>query len=95
MFIIFVVIQDKRERSKILFISVFIFLHAAVSYFSFLCFFSQLWRKFIRLAYNFVVMFIPWEMRIKKIESKYKDSMVLNSKALAKLLSLQGFFLMY
>ncbi|KFQ48246.1 Transmembrane channel-like 3, partial [Pelecanus crispus] len=32
---------------------------------------SQLWRKFIRLAYNFVVTFIPWEMRIKKIESHF------------------------
>ncbi|KAK2522141.1 Tmc3 [Columba guinea] len=29
---------------------------------------AELWRKFIRLAYNFVVIFIPWEMRIKKIE---------------------------
>lgn len=48
-------------------------------------FFPQLWRKFLRLAYNFVVLFIPWEMRIKKIESKYKDRMGLNSKALAEL----------
>ncbi|XP_075287866.1 transmembrane channel-like protein 3 [Opisthocomus hoazin] len=32
---------------------------------------AELWRKFIRLAYNFVVMFIPWEMRIKKIESHF------------------------
>lgn len=31
----------------------------------------QLWRKFARLACNFVVIFIPWEMRIKKIESEY------------------------
>lgn len=30
----------------------------------------QLWRKLARLASNFVVVFIPWEMRIKKIESK-------------------------
>ncbi|KAF1463117.1 Transmembrane channel-like protein 3, partial [Megadyptes antipodes antipodes] len=32
---------------------------------------AELWRKFIRLAYNFVVIFIPWEMRIKKIESHF------------------------
>ncbi|NXK29111.1 TMC3 protein, partial [Arenaria interpres] len=32
---------------------------------------AELWRKFLRLAYNFVVMFIPWEMRIKKIESHF------------------------
>lgn len=31
----------------------------------------QLWRKFVRLARNFVVIFIPWETRIKKIESKW------------------------
>lgn len=30
----------------------------------------QLWRRFARLARNFVVIFIPWEMRIKKIESE-------------------------
>ncbi|KAI6077777.1 Transmembrane channel-like protein 3 isoform X1 [Aix galericulata] len=30
---------------------------------------AELWRKFLRLAYNFVVLFIPWEMRIKKIET--------------------------
>ncbi|XP_074090091.1 transmembrane channel-like protein 3 [Macrotis lagotis] len=32
---------------------------------------ADLWRKFVRLAYNFVVIFIPWEMRIKKIESHF------------------------
>ncbi|XP_009679580.1 transmembrane channel-like protein 3 isoform X1 [Struthio camelus] len=32
---------------------------------------AELWRKFIRLSYNFVVIFIPWEMRIKKIESHF------------------------
>ncbi|XP_051652663.1 transmembrane channel-like protein 3 [Manacus candei] len=32
---------------------------------------AELWRKFLRLAYNFVVIFIPWEMRIKKIESHF------------------------
>nr|XP_026647069.1 transmembrane channel-like protein 3 isoform X2 [Zonotrichia albicollis] len=32
---------------------------------------AELWKKFIRLAYNFVVIFIPWEMRIKKIESHF------------------------
>uniref|UniRef100_A0A8C3M4X4 Transmembrane channel-like protein n=1 Tax=Chrysolophus pictus TaxID=9089 RepID=A0A8C3M4X4_CHRPC len=32
---------------------------------------AELWRKFLRLAYNFVVLFIPWEMRIKKIESHF------------------------
>ncbi|KAM5171886.1 transmembrane channel-like protein 3 [Mantella aurantiaca] len=32
---------------------------------------AELWRKFIRLFYNFVVLFIPWEMRIKKIESHF------------------------
>uniref|UniRef100_A0A8C6VM69 Transmembrane channel-like protein n=1 Tax=Naja naja TaxID=35670 RepID=A0A8C6VM69_NAJNA len=32
---------------------------------------AELWRKFIRLAYNFMVIFIPWEMRIKKIESHF------------------------
>ncbi|XP_023375810.1 transmembrane channel-like protein 3 [Pteropus vampyrus] len=30
-----------------------------------------LWRRFARLAHNFVVIFIPWEMRIKKIESHF------------------------
>ncbi|CAJ0957967.1 unnamed protein product [Ranitomeya imitator] len=30
-----------------------------------------LWKKFSRLSYNFVVLFIPWEMRIKKIESHF------------------------
>ncbi|KAM8972285.1 transmembrane channel-like protein 3 [Pelodytes ibericus] len=32
---------------------------------------AELWRKFARLLYNFVVLFIPWEMRIKKIESHF------------------------
>ncbi|KAK2107855.1 Transmembrane channel-like protein 3 [Saguinus oedipus] len=32
---------------------------------------NRLWRKFARLACNFVVTFIPWEMRIKKIESHF------------------------
>ncbi|CAI9572071.1 unnamed protein product, partial [Staurois parvus] len=32
---------------------------------------AELWKKFIRLFYNFVVLFIPWEMRIKKIESHF------------------------
>ncbi|XP_053575300.1 transmembrane channel-like protein 3 [Bombina bombina] len=32
---------------------------------------AELWRKFARLSYNFVVLFIPWEMRIKKIESHF------------------------
>ncbi|XP_038622941.1 transmembrane channel-like protein 3 [Tachyglossus aculeatus] len=32
---------------------------------------AELWRKFARLAYNFLVIFIPWEMRIKKIESHF------------------------
>uniref|UniRef100_G3U020 Transmembrane channel-like protein n=1 Tax=Loxodonta africana TaxID=9785 RepID=G3U020_LOXAF len=32
---------------------------------------NKLWRKFARLACNFVVIFIPWEMRIKKIESHF------------------------
>ncbi|XP_072837821.2 transmembrane channel-like protein 3 [Pogona vitticeps] len=32
---------------------------------------AELWRKFVRLAYNFMVVFIPWEMRIKKIESHF------------------------
>ncbi|KAB0405101.1 hypothetical protein E2I00_016422 [Balaenoptera physalus] len=32
---------------------------------------AELWRKFARLACNFVVIFIPWEMRIKKIESHF------------------------
>ncbi|XP_075711358.1 transmembrane channel-like protein 3 [Rhinoderma darwinii] len=32
---------------------------------------AELWRKFSRLTYNFVVLFIPWEMRIKKIESHF------------------------
>ncbi|XP_021263415.1 transmembrane channel-like protein 3 [Numida meleagris] len=32
---------------------------------------AELWRKFLRMAYNFVVLFIPWEMRIKKIESHF------------------------
>uniref|UniRef100_A0A8C3RQ97 Transmembrane channel-like protein n=2 Tax=Chelydra serpentina TaxID=8475 RepID=A0A8C3RQ97_CHESE len=32
---------------------------------------AELWKKFVRLAYNFMVIFIPWEMRIKKIESHF------------------------
>ncbi|XP_027945212.1 transmembrane channel-like protein 3 [Eumetopias jubatus] len=32
---------------------------------------AELWRKFVRLACNFMVIFIPWEMRIKKIESHF------------------------
>ncbi|XP_015990819.2 transmembrane channel-like protein 3 [Rousettus aegyptiacus] len=32
---------------------------------------AELWRRFARLARNFVVIFIPWEMRIKKIESHF------------------------
>uniref|UniRef100_A0A8C5PKI0 Transmembrane channel-like protein n=1 Tax=Leptobrachium leishanense TaxID=445787 RepID=A0A8C5PKI0_9ANUR len=32
---------------------------------------AELWRKFARLFYNFAVLFIPWEMRIKKIESHF------------------------
>ncbi|XP_010953448.2 transmembrane channel-like protein 3 [Camelus bactrianus] len=32
---------------------------------------AELWRKLARLACNFVVIFIPWEMRIKKIESHF------------------------
>ncbi|XP_074863303.1 transmembrane channel-like protein 3 [Carettochelys insculpta] len=32
---------------------------------------AELWKKFVRLAYNFLVIFIPWEMRIKKIESHF------------------------
>ncbi|XP_073424673.1 transmembrane channel-like protein 3 [Dendrobates tinctorius] len=32
---------------------------------------AELWKKFSRLSYNFVVLFIPWEMRIKKIESHF------------------------
>nr|XP_020726666.1 transmembrane channel-like protein 3 [Odocoileus virginianus texanus] len=32
---------------------------------------AKLWRKFARLACNFVVIFIPWEMRIKRIESHF------------------------
>ncbi|KAG2471248.1 TMC3 protein, partial [Polypterus senegalus] len=33
---------------------------------------AELLRKFSRLAYNVVVLFVPWEVRIKKIESKYE-----------------------
>jgi len=29
----------------------------------------QLLKKISRVLYNIVVLFIPWEMRIKKIES--------------------------
>ncbi|XP_004623544.1 transmembrane channel-like protein 3 [Octodon degus] len=32
---------------------------------------AELWRKLARLACNSVVIFIPWEMRIKKIESHF------------------------
>nr|XP_033776668.1 transmembrane channel-like protein 3 [Geotrypetes seraphini] len=32
---------------------------------------AELWKKLLRLVYNFVVIFIPWEMRIKKIESHF------------------------
>lgn len=31
---------------------------------------SQLLKKISRVLYNILVLFIPWEMRIKKIESK-------------------------
>ncbi|KAF6079697.1 transmembrane channel like 3 [Phyllostomus discolor] len=32
---------------------------------------AELWRKFARLACNFAAIFIPWETRIKKIESHF------------------------
>ncbi|CAK6442389.1 unnamed protein product [Pipistrellus nathusii] len=32
---------------------------------------TELWRKFARLVCNFAVLFIPWETRIKKIESHF------------------------
>ncbi|XP_039628695.1 transmembrane channel-like protein 3 [Polypterus senegalus] len=32
---------------------------------------AELLRKFSRLAYNVVVLFVPWEVRIKKIESHF------------------------
>uniref|UniRef100_A0A4W3HBR6 Transmembrane channel-like protein n=1 Tax=Callorhinchus milii TaxID=7868 RepID=A0A4W3HBR6_CALMI len=32
---------------------------------------AELWRKFGRLACNIIVLFVPWEMRIKKIESHF------------------------
>ncbi|KAK1160790.1 transmembrane channel-like protein 3 [Acipenser oxyrinchus oxyrinchus] len=32
---------------------------------------AEMLRKLSRLAYNIVVLFIPWEMRIKKIESHF------------------------
>ncbi|XP_043923860.1 transmembrane channel-like protein 3 [Protopterus annectens] len=32
---------------------------------------AELWRKFARNVYNLAVIFIPWEMRIKKIESHF------------------------
>ncbi|XP_055969887.1 transmembrane channel-like protein 3 [Sorex fumeus] len=32
---------------------------------------SELWRRLVRLASNFAVLFIPWETRIKKIESHF------------------------
>uniref|UniRef100_A0A6I8RTN3 Transmembrane channel-like protein n=1 Tax=Xenopus tropicalis TaxID=8364 RepID=A0A6I8RTN3_XENTR len=32
---------------------------------------AELWRKLLRVLYNFAVLFIPWEMRIKKIESHF------------------------
>ncbi|KAF6273408.1 transmembrane channel like 3 [Rhinolophus ferrumequinum] len=32
---------------------------------------AKLWRKLARLARNFLVIFIPWETRIKKIESHF------------------------
>lgn len=35
-----------------------------------LCFIRQLLKKLSRLLYNIVVLFIPWEVRIKKIESE-------------------------
>lgn len=90
MLVTFLVVQDERDMSKLLCIYV-----PRYHIFHFSAFFSQLWRKFIRLAYNFVVIFIPWEMRIKKIESKYKDFMVLNSKVLAKMLSFRVYFFIY
>ncbi|XP_041031142.1 transmembrane channel-like protein 3 isoform X4 [Carcharodon carcharias] len=32
---------------------------------------AEMWKKFGRLVYNITVLFIPWEMRIKKIESHF------------------------
>ncbi|XP_078386578.1 transmembrane channel-like protein 3 [Cetorhinus maximus] len=32
---------------------------------------AEMWKKFGRLVYNVTVLFIPWEMRIKKIESHF------------------------
>ncbi|XP_048419105.1 transmembrane channel-like protein 3 [Stegostoma tigrinum] len=32
---------------------------------------AEIWKKFGRLVCNFTVLFIPWEMRIKKIESHF------------------------
>ncbi|XP_072889100.1 transmembrane channel-like protein 3 isoform X3 [Hemitrygon akajei] len=32
---------------------------------------AEMWKKFGRLVYNIMVLFIPWEMRIKKIESHF------------------------
>ncbi|XP_069766653.1 transmembrane channel-like protein 3 [Narcine bancroftii] len=32
---------------------------------------AEMWKKFGRLVYNILVLFIPWEMRIKKIESHF------------------------
>ncbi len=36
-------------------------------------FHAQVWRHFKRIMINFAASFIPWEMRIKKIESKFGD----------------------
>lgn len=81
--------RGKRHEQNTLCSCFYIFTCKTVIFLISLLFFSQLWRKFLRLAYNFVVIFIPWEMRIKKIESKYKDLMVSKSKALAKMLSVR------
>ncbi|XP_049638825.1 transmembrane channel-like protein 3 [Suncus etruscus] len=35
---------------------------------------SELWRRLLRLASNFAALFIPWEVRIKKIESHFGSS---------------------
>lgn len=35
-----------------------------------LCLLLQLLKKLSRVLYNIVVLFVPWEMRIKKIESE-------------------------
>ena len=55
----------------ILYVFFFIYFVLIYSMFIISYHFFQFWRKFQRALVNAASVFIPWEMRIKKIESKY------------------------